>query len=423
MRSVLLVLSLALVVCSSACQHKQPQTPFPVIDPAATGIDLQALDALRTRAQETHSDALVVVQDGRLVLEHYSNSDAAGRGGDPIEGMSTTKSVLSLAVGRLLADGHLQSIDQPVTDFFPEWEAGAGVSVRHLLQHTSGICGDPTTEAIYGSDDFVAHALAVGLCSAPGEAFFYNNNASNLLAGLVQRASGKALDTYLGDTLFRELGIERYSWTRDRSGNPHGMAGLQIRAIDLARIGQMMLDQGRWQGRQLLPQAWIEASIQPGPVDPGAGLLWWLVPAWDLRSFDDALFDQWRGAGVEEDFIERMQPLSGRSIPRADLAQTMPAILGDSWRQQVRSALGARGLPIGRPDRGPAVAFEANGYLGQYLMVVPATRMVAVRQIRHDSHRGDADSFEEFRFMVMKLTQVPTESGAAAPSGTEDTQR
>lgn len=407
---VLPILLIALFM--AACEPRQyPAPPFPVADPGVAEIDEQALQSLLARARESRSDALVIVKDGNLLVEYYRDTAADGRPGDPIEAMSITKSILGLAIGRLLADGLITSIDLPVGEYFPEWEHGARVSIRQLLQHTSGICGDPITEAIYRSEDFVAHALSAGLCSTPGETFFYNNNATNLLAGLVQRASGKPLDDYLHDTLFAEMGIERFSWTRDRSGNPHGMSGLQIHAMDLARIGQLMLDGGRWQGRQLVPQDWVGASIQPGPIDPWSGMLWWLVPAWDVRRFDDALFERWRAAGVDQAFIERLLPLSGRSIARVELARVMAGLLGENWRQQTRTELGARGLSIGVSDRGPAVGFEANGYLGQYLLVIPEARLIAVRQIRHGNHSSDDHSFEEFRFMVLELI---------APSSTLD---
>lgn len=243
--------------------------------PAADRVDSAALARFVDAAGRSHTSALVVMLDGDVVGEWYSGGSSRR-----IEAMSATKSVLSLAVGRLLELGLLESIDVPVHLFYQEWADGpyAEITVRHLLSHTSGIESPLPTTPIYGSEDFVRFALESPLVAVPGTEFQYNNSATNLLAGLIGRVAGQRMDRFLADELFAPLGIEDFSWSLDASGNPHGMAGLQIHARDLARLGQLVLQGGEWKGQRLVSTHWIERSTRlASPLSETAGFLWWLT--------------------------------------------------------------------------------------------------------------------------------------------------
>jgi CubicO group peptidase (beta-lactamase class C family) len=309
---------------------------------ALARVDRAALDSLLAAAHASNTDALVVLHDGVLVGEWHR--DGASR---RIEAMSATKSIVSLAVMRLLTTGALASLDVPVHEFFPEWADGgirARITVRHLLDHTSGIDAGRTTEAIYASDDFVRHALDSEIISEPGTVFFYNNSATNLLAGVIGRVAGRPLDEFLREDLFARLDTD-VQWARDRAGNPHGMAGLQLHARDLARLGQLVLDGGRWQGTQLIAERWIRESVRPAtPHAHSAGLLWWLV----------------------------REP----------------------------AAAGAAEEPAARP----IIGYRADGYLGQYLTIYPAERLVGVRMIQGSpSYDERTDGFGDFTRLLRAL--------------------
>ncbi|HLM72705.1 MAG TPA: serine hydrolase, partial [Polyangiaceae bacterium] len=294
----------------SPAQSAQP-APLPVGDPAAEGIDPAQLAALVERAAATSSDALVILKNGKLVGEWYF-----GKPRTPIETMSVTKSIVGLAIGRLIDEGKIASLDVPVHALFPEWNQGRKreITLRHLLDHTSGL-QDPTTEEIYASPDFVKLALAAELSEDPGLRFRYNNKAVNLLAGVVQIASGERLDRFLDRTLFQPIGIREHKWELDKAGNPHGMAGLSLHPVDLARIGQLMLGRGAWGGARVLSQDWVDASTRPGqPPNPTSSLLWWLLPEWTKRTIDNALLAQWRSAGADPVFLRKMTPLAGRAF-------------------------------------------------------------------------------------------------------------
>lgn len=190
-----------------------------------------------------------------------------------------TKSVTWMAIARLLTVGKLKSLDEPIHTWYPEWRRGTKrkVTVRHLLTQTSGISSDLDTRELYFAPDFVQLALDAPLAAAPGEKFTYNNKATNLLAGIVERLSGKRLDDYLKDEIFTPLAITDFTWVHDRSGNPHAMSGLQMRPYDLAKLGQLMLDDGRWQGREIIAVQWIREATRPSERNGGYGQLWWMV--------------------------------------------------------------------------------------------------------------------------------------------------
>jgi CubicO group peptidase (beta-lactamase class C family) len=360
---------------------------LPRVSAAEAGVDEAALAALIEEARASDSDALVVLRDGKVVVEEYF-----GRPQGPIETMSATKSVVSLAVGLLLDDGKLRSLDQPVADFFPEWRQGRKqrITVRHLLDHTSGLQNQPTTEEIYRSPDFVKLALAAELTSEPGAVWSYNNKAVNLLAGVVQAASGERMDRYLQRRLFQPLGITDATWTLDSAGNPHGMSGLQIRPADFARLGQLLLQGGVWEGRRLLSQAWIDTSTLKASqsFNPGNALLWWRVGGKRKAILLDAeQLEGLRKAGADPALVKQLAPLVGQEVRgEAELVEHVTRVLGPEGMQRYVSEVMDKGFRPRSVELAPPTGYTANGYLGQYLVVFPQKRLVAVRL-----YRGPAD--------------------------------
>jgi CubicO group peptidase (beta-lactamase class C family) len=415
-KTALLVL-VTLIIHSSRSRADEPQRGkkgeddvFPRAAAVELGIDQTALERLHKRAAEADSDAVVIVKNGRLVADWDF-----GQPRGPIEAMSATKSIVSLAIGRLIDSGKIKSLDQPVSDFYPEWKQGRKklITIRHLLNQTSGLQNEPiTTVEIYPSPDFVQLALAAELSDDPGSKFSYNNKAVNLLAGIVQRASGARLDRYLGKEIFEPLGIKDFHWTLDRAGNPHGMSGLEIRALDLARIGQMMLDEGSWKGKPVLSKEWINKSVEPSQsLDPTYGLLWWLLRGPTRFAVDDGVIKHFKDRGMTAESAAKMEALKGKSLETEVFwASLRPIIRQDKVLKTKLLALN-RDLPHLKPIvDGPSHGYEAQGYLGQFLVVIPRDRIVAVRQRRFRSgsaHEGAKLNFMEFPEMVASLVAKP----------------
>lgn len=376
---------------------------FPTGDPVAEGLDPLALQRLLDQANDEHSDAVLIVRHGKLVV-------AKGSWDQKIYAMSATKSVVSLAVGGLIDDGRIRSLDQPVADFFPEWKEGEKnkITIRMLLNHTSGL----DTMRGLGPEGTVVHALKSPLMFPPGVAFTYNNNAVDLLAGVIEKVSGKRADLYIAERFFEPLGISDWDWGKDAVGTPLTAGELIIRPLDLAKIGQMVLDGGVWNGQRIISRRWLDLSAEASQsFDPGCGLLWWRDA--DVRSIalTPRLLEIWTRAGVRAELLELLRPLAGRSMKNsAELKTAMSAVFRDhpAYLQELEIALMRGRLQSYEiMELGPVEGFSARGWLGQFLVIDHKRGLVGVR-MRHarpsDSESPtEVDGFRDFPKLVHQL--------------------
>lgn len=394
--SIAPLLALALFVTAPAGLAASPffETPKPAPGflarsaPEAVGLDARRLEAFVESARLSGSDALVVLKDGKTVVERYFGEPVG-----PMACMSVTKAVASLAIGKLLDEGKIRSLDEPAATWFPEWKADptkARITLRQLMTHTSGLPRLDGSE-LYPNDDMLAFARGLAVQYEPGTQWEYSNPGAMLLAGIVRQASGKPLDRYMQDTIFEPLGIMDWKWHRDRAGNPDAFGGLQLRPRDLAKIGQLMLDQGRWQGRQILSVRFVTEATAPSQQRHAhQGLVWSLHYPDGYLLQTDAGLAALRQAGFEA--ADKLAPLTGRKFPFG---------MGYLNAAQERLAEGefAQLRALMRREVGPvSVQYERrffghDGWLGQYLVVDPTTRLVAVRMIRH--RRDDQDNARE----------------------------
>jgi CubicO group peptidase (beta-lactamase class C family) len=242
-------------------------------DAAKLGFDEAALASIVHDAEASGSDTLLVIKDGRVVVERYF-----GKPHGPIETMSATKSVVSIAIGMLIADKKIPSLDAPLSTWFPEWRQGkkAKVTLRHVLTHTSGLEHRKGARVLNEQRDRLTFVRQAPIVEEPGANFSYSNEAVQLLAGVVSAAAGKPLDAYVAEKLFGPLGITEWQWAKDGAGNVQTFFGLALGARDFARIGQLMLASGSWKGKQLLTADWVTTSTSVAVPGSGHGLLWWI---------------------------------------------------------------------------------------------------------------------------------------------------
>jgi CubicO group peptidase (beta-lactamase class C family) len=386
----------------------------PIADAGAAGIDSTALAHLVLRARALHSDAVVILKDGRLLRDMRF-----GQAAEPLESGSIAKSVVAVAIGHLLYTGQIHSLDEPVATWYSEWSSGAkqAITLRQIINHTWGVAAAPPTAAIDASPDILQQALDAPLAHPPGSRFFYNNKAVNLLAGIVERTTRRKVDEYMRDEIFAPLGITRFAWRRDPAGNPQVFAGLALDARDLARLGQLMLAGGVYDGKRFLSADFVRESVAPAqPYSPTSGLLWWVIPEWTRMIVDQPLLDGWRKGGADTKLIEAVAPLAGREISRDEFFATLDRAFGHAeaiaaWVHNITE----RGLETPKVIHGPTVGFYANGSLGQYLVVIPASHLVAVRQIRRGSFKTGGDDFEDFPDMVRALAAAGQAAAAVQP--------
>ncbi len=238
---------------------------LPRSSPEAEGIPSSAILAF-VEAIEKHAaplDALhglMLLRHGNVVAEGWWEPYGPQF---PHTLFSLSKSFTSTGIGLAVSEGRL-SVDDPVLKFFPE-DAPAQLSdnlkamrVRHLLSMNTGHHEDTTGPVFGGQDDnWPRTFLSLPVQHEPGSWFVYNTAATYMLSAIITRLTGMPLVDYLGPRLFEPLGIEPPAWDTDPRGINIGGSGLHIKTEDIARFGQMYLQNGMYAGKRIVPEGWI----------------------------------------------------------------------------------------------------------------------------------------------------------------------
>jgi CubicO group peptidase (beta-lactamase class C family) len=223
--------------------------------------------------------ALVVMQNGRILHESYANGGAADR---TFLVMSITKNLAALATFAARSEG-LLSLDEPVSRTIPEWRGDSGKStltIRNLLEQTSGLATGYNTIYARGVRDKNKLAISLPLIARPGTRFAYAPGNYELLEEILRRKlSSRRTDplSYLAAKILVPLGIPAVAeWRRDRSGNPFFSAGARLTARDLAKVGEFVRNRGRVWIRQVLPAAAFDGAFTGSAANSMYGLSFWL---------------------------------------------------------------------------------------------------------------------------------------------------
>jgi CubicO group peptidase (beta-lactamase class C family) len=260
------------------------------------------LDGFIAQWPRANIHGVVVARHERIVFErYYAGNDE--RWGVPVGHVrfgpdvkhdlrSISKSVTSLLVGIAFGEGRFPSLDASVIDYFPEHGAlktadKAKLTFRHLLMMAAGLEWDeslPYTDPrnseirMINAGDPVGFVLRQPMRSPPGTIFSYNGGATTVLGAALERATRSRIEDYARDRLFRPLGITDFEWVRMPNGMTAMASGLRLRPRDTAKLGRLLLTQGSWNGRQVVPPSWIAESTQPRmAVDSffRYGYQWW----------------------------------------------------------------------------------------------------------------------------------------------------
>lgn len=244
---------------------------LPRSTPAAEGVEAsgisQFLDAAKAARIEFHS--LMMLRHGKVIAEGWWHPYRANL----VHTMySTSKSFTSTAVGFAVTEGLLKT-DDKVTRFFPEDLPDTlsafqqQLTVEDLLTMSVGQRPDPTFVVIDKSN-WAKEFFRLPVLDTPGTTFLYNSLATYMLSAIVQRVTGQRVIDYLQPRLFAPLGITGITWERSPQDISTGGWGLSLKTEDMAKFGQLYLQQGVWQGRQVLPAAWIQqaTSFKIGPA-------------------------------------------------------------------------------------------------------------------------------------------------------------
>ncbi len=257
--------------------------------PESQGLSSNDLaDALEfAAANHINIHSLTVVRNGFIVLDAYFYPFTREMRHDIA---SNTKSIVSLLVGLAVAEGRISGLAQPVVDLLPTnatrglSERKAHIRVGDLLSMQSGLdCGfargEPELREMNKRPDGVAYALSLNMVADPGTRFGYCSPNYHVLSAALVTASRVSVFEYARAHLFDPLGIKDTYWPADRMGITHGWGDLQLHPHDMAKIGLLMLQRGRWDEQQLLPQTWIDSSTTLRAhvnENEDYGLGWWL---------------------------------------------------------------------------------------------------------------------------------------------------
>lgn len=250
-------------------------------------------DSLVEEMEGIETLALFVAKGDSVLVEKYWNgySDSSLSGS-----FSVAKSITSLLIGAALQEGKIKSLEEPVSNYLPEFKEGekAGVRIVDLLTMSSGSNWDEsysnplsvTTEIYYGSNAYKT-ATGVKIIKKPGTFWEYKSGDTQLLGLILEKATGKSLAAYASEKLWQPMGAQHPAlWSTDhKGGNEKAYCCFNSNAGDFARIGKLMLDSGRWNGNQIISTEYFKQSIRPCLIkdDTGQpcefyGYQWWLVP-------------------------------------------------------------------------------------------------------------------------------------------------
>ena len=236
-----------------------------------------------------HIDSILIVRNGHLILDAYF---WPFKQGEKHIIHSCTKSVMSALIGIALDKGYLQSVDQPITDFFPDKTFAhmdarkESITLENLLTMTSGLeCRDSYLYRWKGlielraSADWGQYVLDLPMVETPGERFEYCNGISYLLSVIIQNTTRMRTLAFARQHLFAPLGIQDVGWDTSPQGVDIGWGEMRLKPHDMARLGWLYLKQGRWGDTQIVPPAWVEASTR-GHIDATLfdryGYQWWV---------------------------------------------------------------------------------------------------------------------------------------------------
>jgi len=234
--------------------------------------------------------SLLVSQNGKTILEEYFN----GKEKNSLHTLqSQTKSVVALLCGIAIDRGFIENENVPVIKFFPESIAKsdalkASMTIKDVLTMSAGLKweemlppDDPNNDNMnmFRGSRYLDYVLARPMAKPPFTEFKYNSGCPMIIAGIIQKTANMSLDKFAETYLFGPLGIKDYRWRKDATGMPHAGGGLDLKPSDMLKIGELVLNQGQWNGKTIVSKAWIEKAMRSyfktTFSDSGFGYFWW----------------------------------------------------------------------------------------------------------------------------------------------------
>jgi len=322
------------------------EVPLTEATPQSQNLDDRKLNAAITKIgnrEYGNIDALLVVRNNYLVLEKYFSTEYHGREYmRPI--LSVTKTMTSALIGIAIEQGKIEGVKATLLDYFAEYgdiknldTRKQKITLENVLTMTGGFqwnelaisYADPQNDfnRMVHSQDWVKYVLDAPMSHAPGDYLNYSSGSSLLLSSILQKSTGQTAEAFAIEHLFRPLGIEKYTWTIARGGITNTYSGLAMRRLDLAKIGILYLNNGRWLDQQVIPQEWVEQStskqVNADPDKAGSsydyGYQWWRFQDHDPTVANLAVNDVYFAWGYGGQFIFVIPHLNLVVVSTADI--------------------------------------------------------------------------------------------------------
>ena len=269
--------------------------------PEAQGLNSNSLNRIDEiiAENEIRVDSVIVVKNGYIVYEKYYNYWSQYML-HTIQ--SCTKSFMSALIGIAIDMGYIDNVSQPVLDFFPNytidnWDPRKeNITIFHLLTMSSGFefhevdipYSDPDNDlfTMYDQPDMWQYVLDRPMIRDPGEAWEYNSGGIEVLGGIIEQTTGYRVAEFAEEFLFNPIGIDQYTWWRPFASGQYGCGGgLSLKPRDMARFGYLYLNNGTWDGTQVVSSEWVNVSTKMY-YDTGSwyhyGYTWWGVPGYNF---------------------------------------------------------------------------------------------------------------------------------------------
>lgn len=371
----------------------------------AQSLDTSVLRQITIRAKETRSDALIIIRDGKTVIR-----ELYGKQEKPIYIASAGKALVALGIVKLLDLKLIDSLRQPVSSLFPEWKQGQkkDITIEMLLNHTSGIQNymnasiEMEPPPNWKVKNVIKLALAAELSAKPGTVSVYNNKAVALLGGIIEKASGKRMDRFFEEYFFKPMNITGADWIRDEEGNPTAHGAFILKPTDFAKFGLLMLNKGNYNGKQVLSNKAVElCTLQSFDKDPVFGLLWMRIPVSQKRYIDAEIIREWKEEGLPDSISTRMKPMFGKIYTdKESFFADFSKYGGNNWQETFGPVTRYAKREYSKELKG----YYAEGFRGNFLVVVPSLKLVAIRcAANRPDYDYQKDGLDEFPVLVTQL--------------------
>lgn len=276
-RMILILIMCLTVMIIPGCSKKTyeritQKAPFPTNEwsfahPEELGVSSEMLDKADKRIRKAYPniESLLVIKEGYLIYEKYYNSNHENKISDTY---SVTKSFMSAITGIAIEKGFIASIDDKVSDYIPEYftmlddTRKKDITIKQVLTMTGGLESiDSNYVTFFYSEDWTEAALDKPMTSNPGEVFVYNTGLTQLLSAVISRTSSMSVMDFAEGNLFKKIGMNVTCWQSDENGNNGGGSGLCLTSQDMARFGYLYLNEGMWEGEQVISLEWVKDSL------------------------------------------------------------------------------------------------------------------------------------------------------------------